>query len=215
MWLCGLRFKSRKKHYEVAYQTVHQPYNSPAKNESEAKETDKLSGSLPRETYNSIASTTKENEQQPCNTPPVGSGGDNNVLQHVMSTPSNAPLQDEDKEEEIVLLAAAPSVSTRLKEGAKQVLGSSGVGDILVFDAARTVLYSNIPKLDEGELPAIASVFADRTKAIMKGIILQVRSKCKGEMKNKYIPIDLPIIITPPYSLLVHDSLTLCIILLS
>lgn len=57
-------------------------------------------------------------------------------------------------------------------DGANKILGSD-VKDVLVFDAARTVLYSNIPELDEGELPAIASVFADRSKAMLKGIILQ------------------------------------------
>ena len=48
--------------------------------------------------------------------------------------------------------------------------------EVLVFDATRQVLYSNVGDFDPHELPALAKAFVEREEAMRRGLTLKVGS---------------------------------------
>ena len=168
MWLCGLRRK-KKSYSSVSYSSYEHASPSQATTSTSgflvgSRETEKLSDSLSQaDKYGTSGSVEVVDRSDTTNN---GHGGS---LDH-MSTPTDDHLKALTSGTGDAFKSV--TVGTSIKDGAKRVLGEDFL-DVLVFDAARTVLFSNVPNLDEGELPAIASVFADRSKAMLKGITLK------------------------------------------
>lgn len=169
MWFCGLRLgkgNKKAKYSSVSYSSsgVYTFETSPsvpiASTSERAGETEILSPSLNSASkYGTQGGSAASSGPAPMSTPPEGN---HRPAQNGGHAPDHAPA----------------GVAERIKDGADRLLLASGASaqggarDVLVFDAARHVLYSNLPALDVGELPAVASAFADRGKAMMRGITL-------------------------------------------
>ncbi|QDZ22841.1 hypothetical protein HOP50_09g53890 [Chloropicon primus] len=196
MWLCGLR-KRKAKYSSVSYQNSSDNYeaspgaepgssqpSTSTSTEVGASEKDILAPSLAKAgNYGTAGTVTPIPSQGARNGGDhLGRGShtrDQSQSLQTMSTPTEDGVQElmsPGGAQDAFKTPAAARSQLGIKEGAEKLLfgeEKTAICDILVFDAARTVLYSNLASVDDRELPAIASLFAGRDKAMMKGITLE------------------------------------------